>query len=70
MHLWIDQNPGLGNRELSLYVSFQDVVVLTEDLNEQSVDEVADEVKRWWWDMRGGKTGGQFGIVPAAPLDE
>jgi len=70
MHIWVDQNPGLGSRELNLYVVFESVQIFTDDLSEQSVDQVADEVKAWWWDMRGGGTNGQFGIVPAAPLDE
>jgi hypothetical protein len=70
MHIWLDQNPGLGSRELNLYIAFKSVHIFTDDLSEQSVDEVADEVKTWWCDMRGGGTNGRFGIVPAAPLDD
>jgi len=70
MHIWVDQNPGLVSRELNLYVVFESVQIFTDDLSVQSVDEVADQVKDWWRDMRGGGTSGQFGIVPAAPLDD
>jgi hypothetical protein len=33
-------------------------------------DEVTDQVKAWWWDMRGRRTSGQFGIVLAGSLDD
>jgi len=69
MHLWIDSNPGLGSKQLNFYVESEELQFLTENLSEQSVDEVADEVKAWWHDMRGGKTNGQIGIVPAGPLN-
>lgn len=69
MHIWIDENPGLGSRQLNLYVVFGQVQILGADLSEQTIDEVADEVKAWWHDMRRGRTKGQYGIVPAGPID-
>lgn len=68
IHLWIDQGPILGARNLSLFISFDEIQITTETGEIQSVDQVADAVAAWWRSMSAGETGGQFGIVPAAPI--
>jgi hypothetical protein len=68
IHLWIDQGPILGVRNLNLFISFDKIQIRNEDGESQSVDQVADAVAAWWHAMSAGDTGGQFGIVPAAPI--
>lgn len=69
MHLWVDENPGLGRRDLHLFVTFDEVELQGADGRRRTIDEVADAVSSWWHRMAAGDTRGQFGVLPAGPLE-
>jgi hypothetical protein len=69
MHLWVDENPGLGRRDLHLFVTFYEAELQGADGRPCTIDEVADAVSSWWHRMAAGDTRGQFGVLPAGPLE-